>query len=135
MAIAHKVVRDLLVIRANGVLDLADVESALRDASSDPEIEAVAGLLIDDLGTTFSPSSQDLQRFAGLLEGLLAGKVPRVALIVRREIHYGFGRMVEVYCEAGSVKFRVFRSRPEAEAWLRQARGSTEGSFADSISE
>jgi hypothetical protein len=135
MAIAHKVVRDLLVIRANGVIDLADVESALRDASSDPEIEAVAGLLIDDLGTTFSPSSQELQWFAGLLDELLAGKMPRVALIVRREIHYGFGRMVEVYSEAGSVKFRVFRSRPEAEAWLRQARGPTEASFTDSISE
>jgi len=46
----------------------------------------------------------------------------RIAFVVSGAFGYGIGRQYETYCEASPVETRVFRSIPEAEAWLEQAR-------------
>lgn len=47
-----------------------------------------------------------------------------VAVVAPSDLAYGISRMWEVYVEPTLWKTRVFRSRPEANAWLAERIGS-----------
>jgi hypothetical protein len=78
-------------------------------------------LFLDLSASTTDMSTMDVQRFADYL-GLQTrqfGPRGRVAVFAPEDDVFGVWRMLNAYCEmAGVTHIAVFRTRPEAAAWL-----------------
>jgi len=62
-------------------------------------------------------------RVIASLDARLAALNPRVtvAIVAPQDVVFGFARMWETLVEATGWKTRVFRTEPEAEAWLKSS--------------
>ena len=95
-----------------------DIWEAFREVGSHSDFKAGACLLVDDEGSGFLPTKSDMLSLIGLFKemGFVAW-----ALVVAQTHHYGMARQVEVYAEEVGFPMRVFKTRPEAEAWIDAA--------------
>jgi hypothetical protein len=105
-----------------GDLDGRQIRAAYDEAFKDPAFQRGCQILVDDHGTTFDPTMEEAQRLADFF-CTLTEAVSHLAVVVDKDVHYGIGRMVEVYCESCGINLRIFRDLDEAKAWLDQARG------------
>jgi len=82
--------------------------------------EGVRWLLIDETDTTMDISPDEIRRIKKQ-DDRLAEVLPELVTAVVVPYDYGFGmaRMWEILTERPGWSTRAFRSRPEAEAWLR----------------
>jgi hypothetical protein len=96
---------------------IANSERILRTKS----YEGVRWLLIDETDTTMDISAEEI-RIIKHLDDLLAAVLPELATAVVVPYDFGFGmaRMWEILTERPGWSTRTFRTRPEAETWLRQ---------------
>lgn len=119
---SYEIENDRVVMTFEGDLDGQQIREAYREVMKDPAFGPGCQILVDDRATTFDPTMEEAQRLAEFFASM-AGSVPHLAVVVRKEVHYGIGRMVEVFCENKGISLRIFRDLDEAKTWLDRARG------------
>ena len=119
----YEIDSDRAVITFQGDLDNRMIREAYEEVLNDPAFQSGFQILADDRATTFDPSMEEAQELVEFFASL-ADSVPQLAVVVRKEVHFGIGRMVEVFCENRGITLRIFRAIDEARAWLDAARGS-----------
>lgn len=108
------IIRDVL----SGKELIANNERSLSSKS----YEGVRWLLIDETAaTSIDISSQEIQMIRRQ-DDRLAVVLPEIvtAIVVPNEVGFGMARMWEMMTERPGWSTHAFRSRPEAEAWLRE---------------
>jgi hypothetical protein len=118
---SYKIDNARVLMTFEGDLDGEQIREAYRMVLTDPAFASGYQILVDDRATTFDPSMEEAQGLAEFFASL-AGSVPQLAVVVRKEVHFGIGRMVEVLCENRGIRLRTLRALDEAEAWLDTAR-------------
>jgi hypothetical protein len=83
--------------------------------------QGVRWLLIDDTETTLDVSAAEV-RIIKQQDDRIAAVLPELvtAIVVPYDLGFGMARMWEMLTERPGWSVRAFRSRPEAEAWLRE---------------
>jgi hypothetical protein len=104
-----------------GVLTGKEIIANNERILSSKSYEGVRWLLIDDTETTMDISAAEIRtikrqddRLAALLPDLVT------AVVVPYDLGFGMARMWETLTERPGWSVRAFRSRPDAEAWLRE---------------
>jgi hypothetical protein len=88
---------------------------------SSKSYEGVRWLLIDETDATMDISAEEI-RTIRQQDDLLAAALPELvtAIVAPRDYGFGMSRMWEMLTERPGWSTRAFRSRPEAESWLRE---------------
>jgi len=84
--------------------------------------EGVRWLLIDETDATLKDLSPEEIRTIREQDDRLAAVLPQLvtAVVAPNDFIFGMSRMWEMLTERPGWSVRAFRSRPEAEAWLRE---------------
>jgi hypothetical protein len=104
-----------------GVLTGKEIIAHNERIFSSKSYEGVRWLLIDDTQTTMDISTAEIQTIKRQ-DDRLAAVLPELvtAVVVPYDHGFGMARMWEILTERPGWSVRAFRSRPEAEAWLRE---------------
>jgi hypothetical protein len=113
----------LVVTRAVGTLTDDEVFAYQHDVWSRPEMAGYDELIdMSAVEHVAVPSPGRVVRLASVSAGMDARMPPtRLAIIAPRDFEFGLGRMYGAHREMDSRSTKrvgVFRSRPEAQAWL-----------------
>jgi hypothetical protein len=113
--------RRLARITLHGQIHADDVIGSFRELLDHPDLTADTNSLWDlSDGSLAQVSRQDVHDVESYMRGFRDVRNGiKAACVCPQDLNYGFARMYEMLCErVGSVRFRVFRSVAEAEAWL-----------------
>jgi len=104
-----------------GVLTGKEIIARNERILSSQSYQGVRWLLIDDTETTMDISAAEVQ-IIRRQDDRLAAVLPELvtAVVVPYDLGFGMARMWEMLTERPGWSVRAFRSRPEAEAWLRE---------------
>lgn len=88
---------------------------------SSKSYQGVRWLLIDDTESTLEISAAEV-RILKQQDDRIAAVLPELvtAVVVPSDLGFGMARMWEILTERPGWSVRAFRSRPKAEAWLRE---------------
>jgi len=71
--------------------------------------------------TQFDVSNEDIEFVIGLcIDASKANRNAIVAIVVDKDFKYGIGRMFSILAEETGWEIMVYRSRVEAEAWIKK---------------
>ncbi len=119
-----------------GVLSGKELVAQNERILSSKSYQGVRWLLIDESDTKLDLSPEEI-RTIKQQDDQLAAVLPELVTAVVVPYDYGFGmtRMWEILTERPGWSTRAFRSRPEAEAWLREeVRSKFSMELPDSLS-
>ncbi len=109
---------------ATGAPTTSDFIAALEELYANPRYAPEKGGIwdlrrVEGVGLT----AEDMLRIVEHIRKARGRQPGRTALIVRRDIEFGLGRMYQAYSES-VVTFRVFREWDPALAWVTEVPGS-----------
>jgi hypothetical protein len=110
------------LITFQGDLDNEQIRQAYEEVTRDPSFRPGSQVLVDDLESSYDPSMAEAQSLVEIFSSF-SDRIAQFAIVVRKDVHFGLGRMVEVYCESQGVNLRIFRDVEDARAWLDSTRG------------
>ena len=109
--------RRLVVSTGDGVVTTGELLEHETSLAADPAFDPGFDQLADFMNVTdISVSMDDVRPLAAA--GPWSGTSRRAGCFGKAYI-FGMARMYEVICEMRGIHFRAFRSRDEAEGWLR----------------
>ena len=108
-------------ITFQGDVDNPEIQQAYEEVTSHPSFRVGSQVLVDDLESNFNPSSEEAQELVAIFSSF-SNRIAQFAVVVHKEVHFGLGRMIEVYCESQGVDLRIFRDVGEAKTWLDAGR-------------
>ena len=117
----YEIENDRALITFEGDLDNPQIRQAYEEVTSDPSFQPGSQVLVDDLESSYNPSMVEAQKLVAIFASF-SDRIVQFAIVVRKEVHFGLGRMVEVYCESQGVNLRIFRELEEAQEWLDTTR-------------
>ena len=123
---SYEIDNDRAVMTFEGDLDSQQIRAAYEEVLSDPSFRPGSQILVDDHATSFDPTMDEAQRLVEYFANL-GDDVSHFAIVVGKDVHYGIGRMVEVYCESRGINLRIFRDVEEARGWLDAVRAQPAG--------
>lgn len=104
-----------------GRLDKDAFIDALREIYAHPSYAAERGGFWDVRRAEVSAlTADDMQDIAAFIRESQGPQPGRTAMVVARDVDFGFGRMYEVYADS-VVNFRVFRDEDLARRWILEA--------------
>jgi hypothetical protein len=109
-------IRDVTVIRFDARATLADAARALERAQEADK----KGLRLWDLSKGVLASTEDVRALAMAAKGM---QFPpsRIAVMAPADVTFGLARMFQVFRNQKGQQYKVFRTEPEAMAWLEDA--------------
>lgn len=118
MGVTYKIEKDIVVVTNSGSFSNRDVEKTLLALTKDQGYRSGMQILFVDRGSQYNPPKHGAQE-AALILGSLVPRIPnRMAIVVKKDFHFGIARMIQVYCESYGVTFQVFREEQDARIWL-----------------
>ena len=90
---AYEIEDDRALITFRGELDNAQIRQAYEEVTSDPAYQPGSQVLVDDLESNFNPSMQDAQDLVGIFASF-TDRISQFAIVVRKDVHFGLGRIV-----------------------------------------
>ncbi|HSG49982.1 MAG TPA: STAS/SEC14 domain-containing protein [Longimicrobiales bacterium] len=112
----------VLVIAVDGDFTVVELQRVVERAGADPAVPNPARVLLDLSGAASlaRKSDQDLSACAALFAG--AGeRFQRVAVLVAGDLVDDLMRMGTAFVSQDGVRASPFRSRADAEEWLRES--------------
>lgn len=95
-------------------------EALLGEVFRDPRFEDDMNILLDRTAITEPPSRDYVETMVRFVDAHQSpGRVRKWAIVTSRDVLFGMGRMAEQLTQS-SGSIRAFRSRAEAEQWLRE---------------
>jgi hypothetical protein len=110
--------RDWIVLRFEGKGSAAEVKTAFLQALEEAKAEGVDAILLDTADSSVHPAFDEMRDLAHFAIALQDSRPPRTALVVGGSLQFGLARMFSSLVEFTHWEFRIFRSIPDAEAWL-----------------
>jgi len=112
----------VLVIAVDGDFTVAELQRVVDRAGGDPAVPNPVRVLLDLSGaaTLARKSDQDLSACAALFADP-GGRFQRVAVLVAGDLVDDLMRMGTAFVSQDGVRATPFRSRADAEEWLREA--------------
>jgi hypothetical protein len=86
----------------------------------DPDFTTGLSILVNDKLSDYNPGTMDMVNAAEHMDVLMKSFSPRIALVVSEGLKYGFGRMLEMYCNIKNIELRVFTDLDQAKSWLKK---------------
>jgi len=117
MRISYEIKKDVAVVQAKGAIGREELESAFTAMKSDPYFHPGMKILIDNRGSVYKASSEEIRDTASMMRSFFRSDSP-IALVADRDASFATGRMLEVFCESEGVLFQVFRALKDAAKWL-----------------
>jgi len=118
MGLSYSTEKELVTVVSDGSVGVREIRATFSKIRSECEPGSRVRILIVDHASDFDPTHEEIQQLVDLWAALFKGVSARIALVVKRELHYGLGRMTAVYAERRELPFRVFRRKSEAIGWL-----------------
>ena len=122
MGVSYEILGDLVVLTAKDRVNNDDFRRAVDAVVADSRFQPGSKLLTYDLDAAFEPTTEDPKESAAAINSFMTQFSRRLAVVVSQEASIGLGRMIEEYCKAYDIKFRVFRDPNEAKEWLFRER-------------
>ena len=97
--------------------DLEDLKAALQ-AATDRLGDPIIPLMLIDFSTDYDPPTYVLKEVAQVLASYIPVFGRKIALVVKKDVHYGLGRMLNVFCETQGFELLPFRNIEKARKWL-----------------
>jgi hypothetical protein len=119
---SYEIENDRVLMTFEGDLDGRQLRASYEEVLNGPTFQSGSQILVNDRATSFDPTVDEAQRLVEYFASL-GDAVSHFAIVVGKDVHFGIGRMVEVYCESRGVSLRIFRDLDEARGWLDDARG------------
>jgi hypothetical protein len=129
MAIEHMVDhrRKLVVVDGNATVTGEEMFAYQREVWSDPRLAGYDELVdmsrVERLGPFSSERARELARMSAAMDP--PDTATKMAIVAPDDLLFGLGRMYEAFREAAPSSRKqvaVFRTRPEAMAWLGHAQ-------------
>lgn len=136
MHISYSFEGQVLVLCADPGRNATTLEAVIRTALADPRLPVLRGTVYDvrDSNAFSRRTIQEVEDAAYTLKGF-AGHLGRIALIASTDVAYGLMRVIRGRAATNSIDIEVFRTQPEAVAWLGQGPVETCRSIAAHCSE
>lgn len=125
MPIEHRVDvnANLLRVRRWGAVSTQDEEQAFASRKSDPLIVPGIPVLVDSTGVEPPDSPEVVKYIADCTTRIAADlRCGPLAIVVATDVQFGMARMYQAFTDLAHPRTCVFRSEPEALAWLGSHR-------------
>jgi hypothetical protein len=125
MPVVYEIDKENKIIRTRctGPVTLEEVVDHFRTLAQDPDAPECLDVLLDLSEETSIPTKEELEDVTRALHAAQSKvQFGFCAIVAVRDALFGMARMWEVFAEQYFRGTYVFRSRPEAEAWLAQHR-------------
>lgn len=113
MPVSYTLIDDLVFMSAEGSLTPEDMRAALEAVISDPGFRKGSRILLHDIGSDYSLTQDETKDAAAHLDSLREHLGARIDVVVRKDAHYGIGKMIQVFCEREGIAFNVHREWAE----------------------
>jgi hypothetical protein len=120
MGLTYSREKELIIVNDEGSFDVGQILSTFSKIRSECDASSRIRILIVDSGSEFEPSQKEILEFVDAWSALFRGLSVRIGLLVNKDLHYGLGRVAEVYAENRNLPFRVFRNRSDAVRWVSE---------------
>ena len=120
MGLTYSSEKELTTVNGEGSFDVGQIRSTFSRIRSECDPSSRFRILIVDSGSEFNPTQEEILEFVDVWSALFRGFSIRIALLVEKDLHYGLGRVAEVYAENRTLPFRVFRHRSDAVQWVAE---------------
>jgi hypothetical protein len=102
------------------------IEAKVALATDEEQVRSIASATVDLVDVTEFDMTADEVRELARVDHLLATLTPKVVVVIVTPLDHVFGlaRMWEALAETTGWRTGVFRTREEAEIWLRETLGS-----------
>ena len=117
MGVSYKIDKDIAVLTNSGSFSSHDVEKTLLALTKDQDYRSGMRILFIDRGSEYNPPKHEPEEAARILSSLVPKISDRIAIVVKKDVHFGIARMIQVHCEAYEVTFEVFRKEQAARIW------------------
>ncbi len=118
MGVSYKIEDNIAVVTNSGSFSNRDVEKTLLKLTKDQDYSADIRILFIDRGSEYNPPQQGPEEAARILSLLVPNISDRIAIVVKKDVHFGIARMIQAFCESYGVTFEVFREEQAARNWL-----------------
>ena len=123
MAATYEILDNIALIKITGDMIPADLRAVMTEMAKDQHFKPGLNILVHDQNSNYRPVSADMDRAADHLEFNLKDLAAKIALVVDKERKFGFGRMLETYCNQRQIDLRVFLDVEKARNWLSENDG------------
>jgi hypothetical protein len=113
-----KITDDVVIIRADGVVNNEDHRVVFQRIVDDPNFKKESKILLFDTGGRYSPTMQEAMELILIIKQFQEEHFSRFAVIVTSMFHWSVGRLLAAYAKMHNVGFRVFRDEESARMWL-----------------
>ncbi len=118
MPVTYKIESTTAILTATGDVSFRDISGAFENLLQDPDFKKGLNILLDDRESNYNPDAFDIANAADHMESIMKMFSPKIALVVNKDLKYGFGRMLEMYCNVKKIELRVFMELNQAKSWL-----------------
>jgi|GEM_PF-2953985 hypothetical protein len=118
MGISYKIEKNIAVLTNGGSFSYHDVEKTLLALTRDQDYRSGMRILFIDRGSEYNPPKHEPEEAASMLGSFVPRISDKIAIVVKRDVHFGIARMIQVHCEAHGISFDVFREEQAARIWL-----------------
>ena len=119
MPVTYDISGNTAVLKATGSVSYKDINGAFENLFQDPDFKKGLNILLIDKQSSYDPDAFDIANAADHMEELMKMFSPKIALVVNKDLKYGFGRMLEMYCNVKKIELRVFMDLDQAKDWLK----------------
>ena len=118
MGVSYKIENHIAVVKNSGSFSYRDVEKTLLALTKDQDYRSGMRILFIDRGSEYNPPKQEPEDAARMLSSFVPKISDRIAIVVKKDVHFGIARMIEMHSESYGVTFEVFREEQAARNWL-----------------
>jgi len=118
MGVSYKIEKDIAILTNSGSFSYRDVKETILALTKDQDFRSGMRILFIDRGSEYNPPKHEPEAGARMLSSLVPKISDRIAIVVKKDLHFGIARMIEAHCEAHGVTFEVFREEQAARIWL-----------------
>ncbi len=118
MPVNYKIDGKTAVITATGDVLPREIQGAFENLFQDPDFKNGLNILVYDKQSSYNPDTFAIVNAADHMDSLMKMFSPKIALVVNSDLKYGFGRMLEMYCDVKNIELQVFKELDQAKSWL-----------------
>jgi hypothetical protein len=120
MPVDYEIDGNTAIMTASGKVSYKEINGAFENLTRDPDFREGLNILVYDIHSDYNPGTFDMVNAAEHMDSLMKSFSPRIALVVTEGLKYGFGRMLEMYCNIKNIELRVFTELDQAKSWLQK---------------
>ncbi len=119
MPVKYTIGDEHITVIGHGTITVAELEKLFTQIDNDPGFVQGMSILVLSRGASFDIPTTEAFHVTQIMRSL-RHRFIKFAVVVEKNLHYGFGRMLQAYYENRDVTFKIFKEKQEAEKWLKE---------------